>query len=62
MVLADQTIYSNLIIEEGGSLLLKNVTVNGDIDNKGDLKKHGNVVFNGKVKTSHKILTIKKSL
>ena len=60
LVLADQTIYSHLIIEEGGSLILKNVNVVGDIDNKGDVKTQGNVVFNGKVKTTNKITAIKR--
>ena len=55
MTLADQTIYSHLIIEEGGSLILKNVNVMGDVDNKGDVKTQGNVIFNGKIKTINKI-------
>jgi len=62
MTLADQTIYSHLVIEEGGSLILKNVNVMGDVDNKGDVKTQGNVVFNGKIKTTNKITAMKKQI
>jgi len=59
---ADQTLNSHIVVEEGGTLILKNVLVNGDLDNKGDVKTQGNVVFNAKVRTKNKIIILKNHL